>query len=91
MSERVYRRAYKHNTIKEVQYEYYNWTKRNNPHKQLVSRMEWNGKSILDFMEAKANCPYGHAKQVIENEGGYVDSNGIIHMGTAENKIVEIE
>lgn len=53
--------------------------------------VEWNGKSILDFMEAKANCPYGHAKQVIENEGGYVDSNGIIHMGTAENKIVEIE
>lgn len=53
--------------------------------------VEWDGKSILDFMEAKANCPYGHAKEVIRNEGGYVDSAGIIHMGTAEDKIVEVE
>lgn len=53
--------------------------------------VEWDGKSIIDFMTEKAKCPYGHAKAVIENEGGYVDSDGIIHVGTAKNKIVEID
>lgn len=49
--------------------------------------IQYDGRSILEFMMEKTDCPYGHAKQVIENEGGYVDSNGIIHKGTAENKI----
>lgn len=49
--------------------------------------VQYDGRSIIEFMMEKANCPYGHAKQIIENEGGYVDSDGIIHKGTAENKI----
>lgn len=49
--------------------------------------IQYDGHSILEFMMVKRNCSYGHAKQVIENEGGYVDSEGIIHKGTAENKI----
>lgn len=49
--------------------------------------IQYDGHSILEFMMVKSNCSYGHAKQVIENEGGYVDSEGIIHKGTAENKI----
>lgn len=53
--------------------------------------VEWDGKSIIDFMTEKAKCPYGHAKQVIENEGGYVNKEGIIHIGNARDKIVEVE
>lgn len=49
--------------------------------------IQYDGRSILEFMFEKAKCSFGHAKQVIENEGGYVDSNGIIHKGTAENKL----
>lgn len=28
---------------------------------------------------------------VIEGEGGYIDNNGIIHKGSAENKLAEID
>lgn len=59
--------------------------------KGLIATNNWSvqydGLSIMVLMMERTNCPYGHAKQVIENEGGYVDSKGIIHKGTAENKI----
>lgn len=59
--------------------------------KGLITTNNWSvqydGLSIMVLMMERANCPFGHAKQVIENEGGYVDSKGIIHKGTAENKI----
>lgn len=49
--------------------------------------VQYDGHSILEFMMVKEKCSFKHAKDVIENEGGYVDSEGIIHKGTAENKI----
>ena len=53
--------------------------------------IQYDGRSILELIFEKAKCSFEHAKQVIENEGGYIDSNGIIHKGTAENKIVYID
>ena len=53
--------------------------------------IQYDGRSILEFMRARSNCSYEHAKMVIEGEGGYIDSDGIIHKGTAENKIGYID
>ena len=49
--------------------------------------VQYDGLSILLFMLERTKCSLEHAKQVIENEGGYVDSEGIIHKGTASNKV----
>lgn len=49
--------------------------------------VQYDGLSIIEFLMKRTTCSYDHAKQVIENEGGYIDSKGIIHKGTAENKI----
>ena len=40
---------------------------------------EFNGKSVFDLMEQWPKMPYEHVKLVIANEGGYIDSDGIIH------------
>lgn len=53
--------------------------------------IQYDGKTILDFMMEKENCTLQHARMVIENEGGYVDSKGVIHMGLAENKVGYID
>lgn len=53
--------------------------------------IEYDGRSILEFMKIKSNCSYEHAKMVIEGEGGSIDSDGIIHKGVAENKIGYID
>ena len=53
--------------------------------------VEYDGHSILEFMIVKSNCSYEHAKMVIEGEGGSIDNDGIIHKGTAENKIGHID
>lgn len=53
--------------------------------------VEYDGHSILEFMIVKSNCSYEHAKMVIEGEGGSIDNDGIIHKGTAENKIGYID
>ena len=53
--------------------------------------IEYDGRSILEFMIVKSNCSYEHAKMVIEGEGGSIDSDGIIHKGVAENKIGYID
>lgn len=53
--------------------------------------VEYDGHSILEFMMVKSNCSYEHAKMVIEGEGGSIDSDGIIHKGTAVNKIGYID
>lgn len=44
--------------------------------------IEYDGKSVFDLMEEKQKMPYAHIKMVIANEGGYIDSEGIIHRGT---------
>ena len=53
--------------------------------------VEYDGRSIFEFLKVKSNCSYEHAKMVIEGEGGSIDSGGIIHKGTAENKIGYID
>ena len=49
--------------------------------------IEYDNLSILLLLLQKKTCTYSHACAVIKNEGGYVDSKGIIHKGNAENKI----
>lgn len=53
--------------------------------------VEYDGRSILEFMKIKSNCSYEHVKMVIEGEGGSIGNDGIIHKGTAENKIGYID
>lgn len=53
--------------------------------------VEYDGRSILEFMMVKSNCSYEHAKMVIVNEGGFIDDKGIIHAGTAVNKVAVID
>lgn len=42
---------------------------------------EFDGKSVFDLMEQWPKMPYVHVKMVIENEGGSIDGEGIIHKG----------
>lgn len=53
--------------------------------------IQYDGCSIIELMLEKMKCTFEHAKMVIEGEGGYIDDNGIIHKGTAENKIGYID
>lgn len=39
----------------------------------------FDGKSVIDLMSQWEKMPYTHVKMVIENEGGYIDDDGIIH------------
>lgn len=52
--------------------------------------VEFDGKSLLALLIVKDKMSYEEVVRVITNEGGYVDSEGIIHKGAAENKIREI-
>ena len=49
--------------------------------------VDYDEKSILVLLALKPKMTYGEILNVIINEGGYVDSEGIIHKGTAENKV----
>ena len=44
--------------------------------------IEYDGKSVFDLMEEKQKMPFAHIKMVIENEGGSIDKEGVIHRGT---------
>ena len=49
--------------------------------------IEWDDKPILLFVMQPPQMSYKEIFDVITPEGGYVDSAGIIHKGTAENKV----
>lgn len=49
--------------------------------------IEWDDKPILLLVMQKPKMSYKEILDVITAEGGYVDSEGIIHKGTAENKV----
>lgn len=49
--------------------------------------IEWDDKPILLLVMQKSKMSYKEILDVITAEGGYVDSEGIIHKGTAENKV----
>lgn len=46
---------------------------------------------ILELVMIHAKMSYKEIMNVIWNEGGYVDSNGIIHKGTAEDKVYTLD
>lgn len=49
--------------------------------------VEWDNRPILILVMQKPKMSYKEILDVIMAEGGYVDSEGIIHKGTAENKV----
>ena len=49
--------------------------------------IEWADKPIILLVMQKSKMSYKEILDVITAEGGYVDSEGIIHKGTAENKV----
>lgn len=49
--------------------------------------VEWDNKPVLLLVMQKPKMTYGEILDVIKAEGGYVDSEGIVHKGTAENKV----
>lgn len=53
--------------------------------------VELDGKSVLALAIVKPEMTFAEIKNVIINEGGYVDSNGIIHKGIAENKVYTLD
>lgn len=53
--------------------------------------VEYDNKPILLLVMNKPKMTYMEVLEVIQNEGGYVDSNGIIHKGTAENKVYTLD
>lgn len=52
--------------------------------------VEFDGQSVMDLMMTKPKMSYAEVLRIIINEGGYVD-NGIIHKGTAINKVAVID
>lgn len=53
--------------------------------------IEWDEQPILILVMQKPKMSYAEILQVINAEGGYVDSEGIIHKGTAENKVYTLD
>lgn len=53
--------------------------------------IEWDEQPILVLVMQKPKMSYAEILQVIKAEGGYVDSDGIIHKGTAENKVYTLD
>lgn len=53
--------------------------------------IEWDNNPVLILVMQKPKMSYAEILQVINAEGGYVDSNGIIHKGTAENKVYTLD
>lgn len=52
--------------------------------------VEYDNQSVIAVMCLKDKMTFGTLKTVVENEGGYIDDKGIIHKGTAYNKVVEL-
>lgn len=53
--------------------------------------VEFDNHSILEIVMKHSKMSYGEILEVIKNEGGYVDSNGVVHKGTAENKVYTLD
>ena len=52
--------------------------------------VQYDGHSIIELCMVKREMSYGEIRNVIFNEGGSIDAQGIIHVGSATNKVVEI-
>lgn len=53
--------------------------------------VEFDGKNILALVAVKTEMTYADIRNVIINEGGIIDNNGIIHRGTARNIVYEVK
>lgn len=53
--------------------------------------VEWDNKPVLLLVMQKPKMSYKEILDVISAEGGYVDEKGIIHKGTAENKVYTLD
>lgn len=53
--------------------------------------VEWDNVSVLLLVMNKPKMTYGEIIDVIKAEGGYVDEKGIVHKGTAENKVYTLD
>ena len=53
--------------------------------------VEWDNKPVLLLVMQKPKMTYKEILDVITAEGGYVDSEGIVHKGTAENKVYTLD
>lgn len=49
--------------------------------------VEFDGKNIMGLVALKPKMTYAEILIVIQAEGGYVDSDGIVHKGTARDKL----
>lgn len=49
--------------------------------------VEFDGKNIMGLVALKPKMTYAEILIVIRAEGGYVDSDGIVHKGTATDKL----
>lgn len=51
----------------------------------------WDGIHVAILVMQKPKMSYAEILNVIRSEGGYVDSDGIIHKGKAENKVYTLD
>lgn len=49
--------------------------------------VEFDGKNVMGLVALKPKMTYAEILIVIRAEGGYVDSNGTVHRGTARDKL----
>ncbi len=49
--------------------------------------IEFDGKNVMALVAVKPKMTYAEILIVIRAEGGYVDSNGIVHKGKATDKL----
>lgn len=64
------------------------------PPKGMIATVNWSvdydGKSVLEAMTDRPKIDYWTLNNVIKSEGGFIDDKGIIHKGSAKNKIGEL-
>lgn len=53
--------------------------------------VEFDGKNILALVAVRTDMTFGEIRNVIINEGGIIDNNGIIHKGTARNIVYVVK
>ena len=53
--------------------------------------VEYDNMPILLVVMNKPKMSYKEIVRVIQNEGGYVDSEGIVHKGSAEDKVYTLD
>lgn len=53
--------------------------------------VEYDNVPVLLLAMNKPKMTYGEIIDVIKAEGGYVDEKGIVHKGTAENKVYTLD